>query len=136
MVSSLMGLMYLSGHIDCADGFNKKLMKEACDIYKKYRSNIVSSVPVYPDGTFNMSDNGIYSYGLLDNENKTLLLAVWSTGGEERKKTINLSKYMKNPSIEIVYPGLPEFAKYELKEGTLNVEFAEEKTAVFFVFKE
>ncbi len=136
MVSALMGLMYVSGHIDCADALNKKLMKEACDLYKKYRATVASSVPVYPDGTFGMNDKGVFAYGLFDRDNGTLLLGVWSTGGEERNKTVNLGKYFKNPTVETVYPDVKDGAGYNLSDGKLNVTLPAEKTAVFLVIRE
>lgn len=135
MVSAMMGLMYISGHIDCADEYNKMLMKKACNIYKKYRMHIASSAPVYFDGTFGLNDEGIYSYGLLDKERGTLLLSVWSTGGEELEKAVNIGKYLSNPFVETVYPNASENIQYTVSDGFLRLKLDKEKSAVFFAVK-
>lgn len=133
MVSAIMGLMYLSGHIDCADAFNKSLIRNGCEIYKKYRENIAVSVPVYPDGFFGMYDKGIYSYGLWDKFSGKMLLAVWSTGGPERTKTVDLSKYFTSVSVETQYPGSSSGVRYSLDGAKLSVTLPAEKSAALFV---
>ncbi|MBP1586837.1 MAG: alpha-galactosidase [Clostridia bacterium] len=84
MVSGLMGLMYLSGRIDCADENGRRLIREGCDLYKKYRLCKAGSSPVYPFGTFNMSDGGLRVYGLYNEKQKILMLAGWALPEEEK----------------------------------------------------
>lgn len=135
MVSGIMGLMYLSGHIDCADGFNKTLIRSATDIYKKYRKNIASSFPVYPDGTFSMYAKGIFSYGLYDPSEGVLILALWSTGGEKLSHTVDLSGYISSPYVEISYPGKDCGTEYLLRGTSLSLSFPCEKSACLFVIR-
>ncbi len=112
MVSGLMGLMYLSGHIDCADDFNISLMREAAEIYKRNRTVTVQAVPVYPAGTLRLSARSIFPYGLLNRESGKLLLAVWSTAlpdGKPLQTRIDLSRYAEAWRISDVYPALPGY---------------------------
>lgn len=113
MVTGLMGLMYLSGHIDCADDFNISLMQQAATIYKRNRASVMNAVPVYPMGTLRMSEHRLYPYGLLDREGGKLYLAVWSTAlPEEGTATlkVDLSHYASSLRVADVYPALPGYA--------------------------
>ncbi len=104
MVTGLMGLMYLSGRIDRADENGMKLIKEACEIYKKNRAVVARSVPVYPQGTFDMTDGGIVSFGLLSKERGKLLLACWKQDDTGDGVSLDLAKYGDSFEIGLVYP--------------------------------
>lgn len=113
MVTGLMGLLYLSGHIDCADDFNISLMQEAARIYKRNRATVMRAVPVYPMGTLRLSERKGYAYGLLDREGGKLLLGVWSTAEQDdcpQTVTVELSHYATSLHIAEVYPALPAYA--------------------------
>ncbi len=112
MVTGLAGLMYLSGRIDCADAANMRLIRDAAVLYKKYRSNISSAVPVYPSGTFDVDSDGVNTFGLLDEAGGLLLLYVWNNSGEaESRFAVDISKYIRceTASVEETYPPLPGY---------------------------
>ena len=109
MVTGLSGAMYLSGRIDCADVMNKKLIRYGTELFKKYRVNISSSVPVFPTSTFDIDDDGVNSFGLLDNYAGLLLLYVWNNGNAPVNDfKVDISKYVTSGSIHVsdVFPHL------------------------------
>ena len=123
MVTAMMGLMYLSGHIDCADDFNINLMKQSADIYKRNRTSVSRAVPIYPSGTIRLSARGTFSYGLLDREGHKLLMAVWSTAcpdGAAQTVSIDLSHYASALTVTDMYPALPGYTA-TVSGTTLNV---------------
>ena len=133
MVNGLMGLMYLSGHIDCADEFNKKLIRDGVDLYKKYRKYMPSSVPVYPTGTFDMDDNGVNTLGLLDKARGVLSLAVWNNSENAQGISVDLSRYVGEcASVRLadLYPTLSGYGA-ELCGNTLNAALPGGNTALF-----
>lgn len=135
MVSGLMGLSYLSGRIDCADGLNTKLMKKAAELYKKTRGHIARSVPVYPTGTFYIDTDGCDSFGLNDKEDRTLMLAVWNNSDKEVKKQIPIEKYAgKTAELSEVFPPLDEYSA-SLDGSTVTVSLPAGKTALYALIK-
>lgn len=113
MVTGLMGLMYLSGHIDCTDELNLTLMKDAATIYKRNRTSLMTSVPIYPMGTLKMSEKKLYTYGLLDSRLGKIYLAVWSTrlpNDNAVNLKVCLSHYAKQLHITDFYPSLPGYS--------------------------
>ena len=142
MVSGLMGLLYLSGRIDKADDQGKKLIREACDIYKKNRSIVQGAVPVYPKGTFDMDDQGVVTMGLLNKKQGKLLLAVWKQSGDENEAVIDISRYVTNgdAKLKLSYPHLQGFGAAvettKKQAGTssqtlIKVKLPAEKTALY-----
>ena len=134
LVTGLLGLMYLSGRIDCADGFNKSLMKEAAGIYKKYRGYIGKSVPVYPTGTFDIDTGKTDTFGLYDKKDGLLMLGIWNNSDKPSVLKLDLSKYFKNGDTETVYPRLDGY-KAELCGSNLTVCLPEGKSALFTVIR-
>ena len=133
MVNGLMGLMYLSGHIDCADEFNKKLIRDGVDLYKEYRKYMPSSVPVYPTGTFDMDDNGVNTLGLLDKARGVLSLAIWNNSENAQGISVDLSRYVGEcASVRLadIYPALPAYSA-EIRGNTLRAALPGGKTALF-----
>lgn len=130
MVQVMLGAVYLSGHIDCADEQNLALIKEAIDLYKQNRALIPKAHPVYPTGLCRMADKGIISLGMLEPESRTLLLAVWKTG-EQTRAEIDLSAYLgKSPRLETVYPAREADAVH-LQGTTITVDFPACDSAIY-----
>lgn len=130
MVQTMLGCVYLSGHIDCADEENLALMKEAIDLYKQNRDLLAKSYPVYPTGLTRMADKGILSLGLREPESGTLLIAVWKTG-KQTHAGIDLGKYVgDNARIEAMYPARAKDT-VTLKGRTLCVDFPDCDSAVW-----
>ena len=135
MVTGLMGLMYLSGRIECADEFNMSLIKEAADIYKQTRGYIASSVPVYPAGTFDIDTNGTECFGLNDKKDRVLMLAVWNNSDEPSRKQIYLAKYLTGePEIIKSYPDIEGY-KTNLLNKFLQVDLPAGKSAVYALIR-
>lgn len=135
MVTGLVGLCYLSGHIDCADEKNTELICEATKRYKKYRSLLTTALPIYPDGTFDLSAGGVHSFGLLDRAAGKLALAVWTIDDTTQAK-IDLSKYTAHPTIADFYPNLPGYRATADKENPslIQVEFPQGCSACWMLF--
>lgn len=133
MVTGLMGLMYLSGRIDCADDFNITLMQQAATIYKRNRAALVRAVPVYPTGTIRLSAQGCHAYGLLDRAGGKLFLAVWSVSepnGRLQTAMVGLSRYASELRIADVYPALDGYGA--TVQGTdLTVTLPDNGSAVY-----
>ena len=130
MVQTMLGGIYLSGHIDCADEQNLALMREAIDLYKQNRATLAKSYPVYPTGLCKMDDKGILSLGMQNDESGELFLAVWKTG-EQTKAHIDLAKYVgENAKIEAVYPAR-ETGNVTLEGSALGVNFPTCDSAVW-----
>ena len=130
MVQTMLGCIYLSGHIDCADEENLALMKEGIDLYKQNRDLIAKSYPVYPTGLIKMADKGILSLGMQEPESGTLLLAVWKTGEQTHAK-LELGKYLgENARMEAMYPTRAKDT-VSLQGSTLHVDFPACDSAVW-----
>ncbi|MBR6935229.1 MAG: alpha-galactosidase [Clostridia bacterium] len=109
MVTGLAGLMYLSGRIECADDKNMRLIRNAAELYKRYRDNIAASVPVFPSGTFDIDSDGVNTYGLIDRGAGLMFLFIWNNGVEAVNDfKLDLSKYAASGirTIDEVYPRL------------------------------
>ncbi|MBQ7700389.1 MAG: alpha-galactosidase [Clostridia bacterium] len=135
MVTGLMGLLYLSGRIECADTFNMSLIKEAAEIYKENRKYTVCSTPVYPTGTFRIDTDTTDSFGLLDKQHRVLTLAVWNNSDKPAVKDIDLKKYTgKNAVLDKVYPRIDGYSA-ALSGASLHVSLPENKTAIYAVIR-
>lgn len=105
MINSMLGMMYLSGHIELADEENTNLISEAVKVYKEKRKFITKAYPIYPSGRFGIGKKGFYSYGLADKGNNKILLAVYRINSSEDTEVFDLRKYAgKNADVKVVYP--------------------------------
>lgn len=99
LAGGLFGCLYLSGHIELADGAGKARLKEGVDFYKSVRTWTCGASAVYPDGMLQMLDPGVATFGLYNKEAKKLLIGVFgSVLPEETVKTLDLSKYCASSS--------------------------------------
>ena len=129
-VSAMLGLFYLSGHVDMADEFNTDLIKAAISCYKDNRQFIAQAYPIFPGGFIGISESGIFCYGL--QKDNRILLAVWRIETENECKAFDLSKYIgKQASARIIYPGSSS-AEHNLIGGRLTVRLKENNSAVLF----
>ena len=132
MINGMLGLMYMSGHIELADDVNTKIMKEAIEVYKKNRAFIKSAYPIYPSGRFGIEKKGFYSYGLINKEKDKILLAVWRISSLENVEIFDISKYINDSSkVNVLYPqgGDTEFS---YSNGKLSVKLDDAYTARLF----
>ena len=132
MVNGMMGLMYMSGHIELADDVNTELMKEAIKVYKENRAFIKSAYPIYPSGRFGIEKKGFYAYGLTDKNRNKILLAVWRIGSLEDVGVFDLSKYVNSGStVKPIYPKNLD-TEFSYSNGNLSVKLNESYTARLF----
>lgn len=132
MINGMMGLMYMSGHIEFADDINTKLIKEAVSVYKTNRPFIKSAYPIYPSGRFGIGKKGFYAYGLTDKNRDKILLAVWRIGSLEDVEVFDLSKYISgNCSVKPIYPHSLD-TEFSYSNGKLSVKLNETYTARLF----
>lgn len=122
MVNSMLGTMYLSGRIDCADEFNKRLIQDGVNVYKSIREDIALSYPIYPNGTFKISEKGIFCAGNYVPSKNKAYIAVWQIDTKENKKSIDLSKYGNVKTVKRIYP-LQNDYKVERNDNLMCVEF-------------
>ncbi len=105
MINGMVGVPFVSGRIDCFDEKNFLLAKEAVDVYKKMRADTVKAYPVYPTGTATVGKREYVTLGLINDENKTMYLAVWRVNACQDEIMIDLSKYVgQGASVEMLYP--------------------------------
>ena len=130
MVTSMLGIVYLSGRIEYADQKNLELIKNAIEVYKQNRDLIKNSYPIYPQGMFEMEKPGFYCFGL-KSSNK-IMLAVWKISSTESSKTFDLAKYVGDTACaEVVYPQSLE-TQYNFVNGKLTVKLNEKYSARLF----
>lgn len=130
MVTAMFGCMYLSGRIDLCDEKNFELIREGVELYKKNRTHIQTSYPIYPTGIHRLNKNECFAFGTVSNEKLTL--AVWNTDSEEKSICMDLSKWIGNDSkIKSVYPSDTDI-NCALEKCLLKVNFRQKNTAVFY----
>ena len=127
MISSMMGLMYLSGKICYADELNTKLIKQSIEVYKSYRDILGDCYPIYPTGRKPMIDRDYQTLGLTNKD--TCYLAVWNF--KEGKFSVDLTKYGYT-SCEIIYPTILSGVTYKFKKGKLSLRFKKDNQARLF----
>lgn len=129
MVTGNLGAMYMSGRIDWADEYNKSLIREGIDIYKKNRRFISQAFPVYPTGMKPIGTYGIATLGLVNADKSRLLLAVWKIDDFNEVFTIDLSKYVTSKSsIRLVYPSVVMNCEYNFSHiGILTIKLSGNK---------
>lgn len=132
MINGMLGLMYLSGHIELADEENTKLIKESISVYKENRAFVASAYPIYPSGRIRIDKNGFYSYGLINNDGSKILLAVWRINSSENVQVFDLSKYVgDNASVKVVYPQSVD-TEFSYSNKKLAVKLADVYSARLF----
>lgn len=131
MVNGLMGCLYLSGRICYADDDGQSLISQAVTLYKKHRSMVMGALPIYPTGMVKLSYEGFATLGLINENEKRLILAVWRAGGDENTIVVDLSKYMTDGAcLDTVYPNLNGMT-CALDGKILKVTFPEKIGAVY-----
>ena len=97
--------MLLSGHIDFADDFNMRLIKEGTSYYKYMRPFIEKAFAVFPIGHTPINRKEPRVLGLKVPSAGKMFLFVWRVDTPESDFRIDLSKYFTCiKSIKIGYP--------------------------------
>ena len=130
VVSGFMGCMYLSGKINQADAYNASLLQEGIALYKRHRDFIKTAYPVFPHGMIRLSDRSYHAVGLIGEDGKSLLLAVWNLSDEKQTLTLDLSKYGM-ASCQMLYPEKVPVA-YRYENGALRIVFSKGRSARLF----
>lgn len=121
MVNAMTGVMYLSGHIDYADEKNTELIKEGIAAYKKYRAEFRYAYPIFPSGTFRLTEKRFAAFGL--KTDTAILLSVWKIGADYDTESFDLSKWAdEHSAAKLIYP-VSEKAAYTYENQRLTVTF-------------
>lgn len=130
MINGMLGLMYLSGHIELADSENTALISEAISTYKTNRDFVAKAYPIYPSGRIRIERNGFCSYGLTDKSHSRIILGVWRINSAEDTEVFDLKKYCTSDTdIHILYPHDTD-AEFSYKNGMLTVKLNSKYSAV------
>ena len=135
MINSMFGIMYLSGHIECADEKNTALIKESVDLYKATREEFRYAYPAFVTKPFGIVDKLFAAYGL--ETEKSMLLAVWKIDAEGSEASFDLSKYTKEgSSVKLMYPQSLG-ADFSFDNGILTVRGFDKKymARLFYIEK-
>jgi alpha-galactosidase len=100
LVNGLCGNMVLAGHLYAADAYNMELIREGTELYKKERSHIRTSSPIYPTGLLRIGDKSAWgSLGLLSDNGERLLLAVWKLASHDDYFDIPLAGWVSESAV-------------------------------------
>ncbi len=130
MVTGNMGAMYMSGRLDWADDYNKKLIHEGTALYKQNREFVANAYPVYPTGMRPIGTSGLATLGLMDEAKTKMLLAVWKIEDFNEIFTIDLSSYIRgDAALKMVYPAEDKTCEYCFgKNGRLTIKLSGAKS--------
>ncbi len=133
MINSMLGVMYLSGHIDYADELNTELIKEGVLVYKENKEFVKKAYPIFPSGMFKIYEKGYFSLGLSDD--KRILLAVWKIDARDDAKTFDLSQYVSDKAeVKLLYPKELK-TEFNFINKKLTVKLDEKYSARLFEIK-
>lgn len=133
MITSMFGIMYLSGRIDKADNKNMNLIREGIGVYKKIRKYIKNAIPIFPTGMFKMNDSGIYGIGVKNEEEHKIILAIFRINTDETELELNFHKWAKdNSRIRLEYPA-DSNTRFSFENLILNVNMEKNNSARLFV---
>lgn len=131
LINSMLGVMYLSGHIEMCDTDNMNLIKEGIEVYKQYRNEIPESEPVFITRPLKIYESGVMALGL-----KTSIgtvTAVWKVNEDNDKISIDIPEKLGN-SAEILYPKSIK-TNYSFEDNRLEMTVSEKYAARLFLIK-
>lgn len=131
LINSMLGIMYLSGHIEICDTDNMNLIKEGIEVYKQYRNEIPESEPVFLTQPLKIYENGIMALGL-----KTSIgtvTALWKVNADNDKISIDIPEKLGN-SAELLYPKSIK-TNYSFEDNRLEMTVSEKYAARLFLIK-
>lgn len=131
LINSMLGVMYLSGHIEMCDTNNMNLIKEGIRVYKQYRNEIPESEPVFITRPLKIYENGVMALGL-----KTSIgtvTAVWKVNADNDKISIDIHEKLGN-SAELLYPKSIK-TNYSFEDNRLEMTVSEKYAARLFLIK-
>ncbi|MBY9080372.1 alpha-galactosidase [Paenibacillus sp. HN-1] len=104
MVNALLLRVHQSGHLAELSPRRRGLVKEALDLYKRLRSDIVEALPFWPLGLPDAdAASGWISLGLARGDRR--YIAVWRTGGDEPAAELNLKELAgREADVSCIYP--------------------------------
>lgn len=132
LVSGMCGAMYLSGHLEHMDEANRALLHEGVRTYKEIRKTISSATPVFPLPQLLLNEDGFAAQGLLSQDGRELLLAVWRIRATADTVTIPLGQYASGFTAEMLYPSDPRGAAFSYNGRDLTVTLPKPISARYF----
>ena len=133
IINGMIGSMYLSGKIHQLPEKSLLLVKEGVQVYKQYRDFIKSGYAVFPHGFIRISNRTEYSIGIVSEDCKKMMLAVWNLSNESRKTTINLDEYHFTECKEVFYANNKAI---QFSNAKLEVDFGYGKDAILLELNE
>lgn len=133
MVTSLCGVMYLSGRIEYADALNRRLIADGAALFKKHRAYMAEAYPFWPLGLKGLNDRTWNALGFLCKKSNIAMLAVWKIGAAENECEIDLSKRLRK-GFEISDCYHADGMQYEFDKNALKIRLKSEKrySAIWF----
>ncbi len=131
MACAMFGVMYLSGHIEMCDNYNKQLIKDGVEIYKKDRKFLLNALPLFIYPQQKLFSDG-YSVLALHDDNK-IRLGVFKYNADSGLET-DLTKWVdKDSSLTQIYPLNEDNVFAELQNGIFR--FSTEKKIAARVYE-
>ena len=131
MACAMFGVMYLSGHIEMCDNYNKQLIKDGVEIYKKDRKFLLNALPLFIYPQQKLFSDG-YSVLALHDDNK-IRLGVFKYNADSGLET-DLTKWVdKDSSLTQIYPLNEDSVFAELQNGIFR--FSTEKKIAARVYE-
>ena len=127
MINSMLGVIYLSGHIEFCNKQNMELIKEAIRLYKTYRDCISESYPVYLTKPLRINETGVMAIGL--KMKRGMLAAIWKVNSDNYLISVEVPEHYK--TAQLIYPKTmdPEF---RIIDHRLDVLMKEKNCARLF----
>ncbi len=131
MINAMLLRVHQSGHLAKLDDERKSLVKEALAVYKDIRKDIKESVPFWPIGLSDFSDEWVVM-GLKTKE--CAYIAVWRREGGNKYLEIPVAEYKgREMKVSCIYPSYNDSRfQWHNESGKLVVEFEQEKMARLF----
>lgn len=131
MINGMIGILYLSGHIDNCDEKNLLLIKEGVSVYKTYRDWLRKSYPAFVMPMKHLSDKTFNAFGLIDETGEQMILAVWNLQDVNNIVEIDLTRYNME-KVKKLYPTNFEGVTYVYEKNILSVKFNKHYSARLF----
>ena len=102
MACAMFGVMYLSGHIEMCDKYNKQLIKEGIKAYKRDRKFLLNALPLFVYPQQKLFSDGYSVLALCNNDRIRLGIFKFNAKSELE---IDLSKWIDNDcELTQIYP--------------------------------
>lgn len=120
LVTGLAGRLYLSGWLDRVSDDALRLVREAADLYLEDRGTLIDTVPFWPLGLAEWTDEWI-ALGHMRPDGSARL-HVWHRGEADAVKIDLGDRFGRSPVVEAVFPRVTAGWSERLKGGVLEID--------------